>query len=200
MTSGDMPSTHPELDELISVLARLRAPGGCAWDREQSHESLVKHLVEETYELVDAIESGSRDELIEELGDVLYQVLFHADIGASRPDDPFDIDDVAARTTAKMIGRHPQVFAAPSPSQSPSQTGASAGEVEAAWEDLKAAEKPSRSSALDGIPRGLPSLQLADKLLSRAERVGAAVPAPAARTDRVGASLDEAEQIGRAHV
>lgn len=155
---------HPKLDELIAVLARLRAPGGCAWDLEQTHESLVRHLIEESYELVDAIESGSRDELIEELGDVLYQVIFHADIAAQRGEDSFDIDDVAARMTEKMIGRHPHVFA--------DTTAETAADVVAVWDDLKAAEKPGRTSVLDGIPQSMPSLLLAEKLLGRARRVG----------------------------
>ncbi|MCU1523930.1 MAG: nucleoside triphosphate pyrophosphohydrolase, partial [Microbacteriaceae bacterium] len=151
---------HPKLDELIAVLARLRAPGGCAWDREQTHESLVRHLIEETYELVDAIESGSRDELFEELGDVLYQVIFHADIAASSEGEGFDIEDVAAHMTAKMVGRHPHVFG--------DTTAETADDVVAIWDDLKAAEKPHRTSVLDGIPQGMPALALADKLIGRA--------------------------------
>src|SRR5690606_12818682 len=99
---------HPRLDELIATLERLRAPGGCAWDREQTHASLVQYLVEESAELVEAIEGGSRDELVEELGDVLYQVLLHADIAAEAGE--FTIEDVAAHMTAKMVGRHPHVF------------------------------------------------------------------------------------------
>lgn len=175
---------HPQLDELIAVLARLRAPGGCAWDREQTHESLVRHLVEETYELVDAIESGDRDELVEELGDVLYQVIFHADIGAHRESDPFDLDDVAAKMTAKMIGRHPHVFG--------DATADTAADVMAVWEDLKAIEKPTRTSVLDGIPQSMPALLLAEKLLGRADRVGAAAPthgAPPADEEELGRTL-----------
>src|ERR1700710_1834924 len=104
------PQPHPELEQLIAVLERLRAPGGCAWDIEQTHESLVRYLIEETYELVDAIESGDRDEMIEELGDVLYQVIFHAAIAAHTAGEDFTLEDVAAHMTAKMIGRHPHVF------------------------------------------------------------------------------------------
>ena len=92
-----------ELDELVAVMARLRGPGGCPWDAEQTHESLVKYLVEETFELVDAIEAGSREDLLEELGDVLYQVLFHADIASHTPGEAFTINDVAAQMTAKMV-------------------------------------------------------------------------------------------------
>ncbi|MET4704833.1 MazG family protein [Frigoribacterium sp. UYMn621] len=170
---------HPKLDELIAVLARLRAPGGCAWDREQTHESLVQYLIEETYELVDAIESdqGSptrREDLIEELGDVLYQVIFHSDLAAEAGE--FTIEDVAAHMTAKMIGRHPHVF-----SDASADTSA---EVVALWDVRKAEEKPHRTSVLDGIPQGMPSLALADKLLGRAHRVGLEVDAAAAVPDR----------------
>src|SRR3954468_9310108 len=101
-------TSHPKLDELIAVAEKPRAPGGCAWDREQTHESLVQYLVEESYELIDAIESGSRAELIEELGDVLYQVVFHADIEAEAAS--FTIEDVAEHMTRKMVSRHPHVF------------------------------------------------------------------------------------------
>src|ERR1700709_985451 len=101
---------HPQLEELVAVLERLRAPGGCAWDIEQTHESLVRYLIEETYELVDATGRGHRDEMIEELGDVLYQVIFHADIAAHTPGEEFTLEDVAAHMTAKMIGRHPHVY------------------------------------------------------------------------------------------
>jgi XTP/dITP diphosphohydrolase len=153
---------HPKLDELIAVLERLRAPGGCAWDREQTHESLVQYLIEETYELVDAIESGDRDELIEELGDVLYQVVFHSDIAAEA--GQFTLEDVAEHMTQKMIGRHPHVFG--------DTVAETADDVMAVWDDLKKTEKPHRTSVLDGIPQGMPALALADKLLGRAHKVG----------------------------
>ena len=152
------------LDTLIVTVARLRGPGGCAWDADQTHASLVRHLVEETHELIEAIEDGSRDDLLEELGDVLYQVLFHADLAAHTPDENFDIQDVAARLSEKMIGRHPHVFG--------DVTLHSAEEVAAAWDGFKAAEKPSRTSVLDGIPTGMPALALADKVLGRAEKIG----------------------------
>lgn len=155
---------HPKLDELIAVLAHLRAPGGCAWDREQSHESLVQYLIEETYELVDAIEAGTREDLIEELGDVLYQVIFHSDIASASGVEAFDIEDVAAQLTAKMIGRHPHVFG-----EAQAETSA---DVISIWEDVKAIEKPHRTSVLDGIPQGMPSLALADKLIGRAQKIG----------------------------
>ncbi|MEO6944761.1 MAG: MazG family protein [Lacisediminihabitans sp.] len=163
---------HPKLEELIAVLHRLRAPGGCAWDEEQTHASLVQHLVEETYELVDAIENGTRDDLIEELGDVLYQVIFHSDIAAHTPGEEFSLEDVAERMTAKMVSRHPHVFGDSAAQEAMNiQTG---DDVVAVWEDLKKADKPHRTSVLDGIPNAMPALALADKLLGRAHRVGLA--------------------------
>jgi XTP/dITP diphosphohydrolase len=161
---------HPRLDELIAVLERLRAPGGCAWDREQTHESLVKYLVEETYELIDAIESGNREEMIEELGDVLYQVIFHSDIAAHTPAEGFTLEDVAAHMTRKMISRHPHVFG--DEAMRAEMNIRSADDVVAAWDGLKETEKPHRTSVLDGIPQGMPALALADKVIGRAEKLG----------------------------
>lgn len=159
---------HPKLDELIAVLERLRAPGGCAWDGEQTHESLVRYLIEECFELVDAIESGSREDLIEELGDVLYQVIFHSDIAAHTPGEEFTIEDVAEQMTRKMVGRHPHVFG--------DMVADTPDAVMANWEHLKAAEKPHRTSVLDGIPHGMPSLLLADKLVGKAHGVEVELP------------------------
>jgi XTP/dITP diphosphohydrolase len=156
--------TESKLDELVRTVARLRGPGGCAWDAEQTHESLVQYLIEESYELVEALESGSRDDVIEELGDVLYQVLFHADLAAHTPGEHFDIEVVAERMTAKMIGRHPHVFG--------NAVAHTADDVVAVWDDLKAVEKPGRTSVLDGIPQGMPALALADKVIGRAQKIG----------------------------
>ena len=153
---------HPKLEELIAVLERLRAPGGCAWDRAQTHESLVQYLVEETYELVDAIEAGDDTELVEELGDVLYQVVFHSDIAAEQ--GRFTLEDVAAHMTAKMVGRHPHVFG--------DVVAETPDAVIANWDRIKAVEKSDRTSVLDGIPAGMPALALADKTLGRAAKVG----------------------------
>ena len=151
--------THPELDALIAVMARLRGEDGCAWDREQTHESLIKYLIEESHEFIDAVESGDRTHMIEELGDVLYQVLFHADLGAADPDHPFTIEDVARVARDKMVGRHPHVFG--------DVTADTADEVVANWEKWKAAEKPERTSAFEGLPKGLPALALADKVIGK---------------------------------
>jgi XTP/dITP diphosphohydrolase len=169
-----MTAPHPKLDELITVLEKLRAPGGCAWDAEQTHESLVKYLVEETYELIDAIESGDRDAMIEELGDVLYQVVFHSDIAANTPGEDFTLEDVAEHMTRKMIGRHPHVFG--DAAVKAELNIRSADDVAAVWESLKATEKPARTSVLDGIPPGMPALALAEKVIGRAEKLGVLEP------------------------
>ena len=176
-----MAAPHPQLDELIATLERLRAPGGCAWDRAQTHESLVRYLVEESAELVEAIEAGSREERIEELGDVLYQVLFHADIAAEAGE--YTIEDVAAHMTAKMVGRHPHVFG--------DAVAETPEDVVVSWEAIKAVEKADRTSVLDGIPPGMPALALAEKVVGRAAKVGvvpAAVPVPSTE-DELGSQL-----------
>ncbi len=163
LLSGSAPALpNPRLDELVATLHTLRAPGGCAWDRDQTHESLVQYLVEECYELIEAIEGGNREELIEELGDVLYQVLFHADIEAEA--GAFTLEDVASHMTAKMVARHPHVFG--------DAVAETPDEVVATWDRIKAVEKAHRSSTLDGIPQAMPALALADKLLGRAGKLG----------------------------
>jgi XTP/dITP diphosphohydrolase len=164
--SYDLPGAR--LLDLASVMDRLRSPGGCPWDAEQTHESLVKYLVEEAFELVEAIEEGDRETLREELGDVLLQVFFHSRIAEEDAEDPFSIDDVAGDIVEKLMYRHPHVFG------DVEATGSA--EVEANWEQLKAAEK-QRDSLLDGVPAGLPALAYAAKLVSRVRRAGfTAVP------------------------
>ncbi len=148
-----------ELLALVEVMDRLRSPGGCPWDAEQTHESLIQYLIEEAYEAVETIELGDQTGLREELGDVLLQVMFHSRIGQENQ-DPWDIDDVARGITEKLIARHPHVFG--------DVDAATAAEVEANWAALKAAEK-GRESVTDGIPTGLPALVLAAKLMSRSK-------------------------------
>ncbi|GAA1394167.1 nucleoside triphosphate pyrophosphohydrolase [Kitasatospora putterlickiae] len=160
--SYDLPGAR--LLDLVSVMDRLRSPGGCPWDAEQTHASLVKYLVEEAYELVEAIEEGDRDMLREELGDVLLQVFFHSRIAEEHPTGAFSIDDVAGDIVDKLMYRHPHVFG--------DAEASGAAEVEASWEALKAAEKSERESVLDGVPPGLPSLAYAAKLVSRVRRAG----------------------------
>jgi XTP/dITP diphosphohydrolase len=171
MTSAAQNPSNSQLDELIAVAHQLRAPGGCPWDAEQTHRSLVQYLLEETYELIEAIEKGSREEVLEELGDVLYSVIFHADLAAAGSlGEPFDIQDVAALSIAKMKGRHPHVFGTPEElEQFKANTG---DEVMLNWDNHKKKEKPERSSVLDGVPQQLPALALASKVLGKAEKIG----------------------------
>ena len=161
--SWDQPGAR--LLDVITVMDRLRSPGGCPWDAEQTHQSLVPYLIEEAHEAVEALESGDDDHIIEELGDVLLQVAFHARVAAER-EDGFDIDDVSAALVEKLVHRHPHVFA--------DVDAADAAAVEANWEQLKAAEKPHRQHPLDGIPSGMPELARAAKVASRLERAGLA--------------------------
>jgi XTP/dITP diphosphohydrolase len=162
--SYDLPGAA--LLDLVAVMDRLRSPGGCPWDAKQTHESLVTYLVEEAYETIEAIETGDRDHLREELGDLLLQVVFHARIAAEDPESGWSIDDVAEGIVAKLVRRHPHVFA--------DVHAPTAEHVEANWEVLKAAEK-GRESAVDGVPTGLPALALASKLMSRAAKAGVPV-------------------------
>jgi len=154
----------PPLLHAVAVMDRLRSPGGCPWDAEQTHESLRRYLVEETYELLDAIESGDRGDLLEELGDVLLQVLFHARVAAEHPEQPFDIDDVAQELVDKLISRHPHVF-------TDAEVIHSAEEQEHRWQQLKHAAK-SRESIVDGVALGQPAAALAGKLAERTGRLG----------------------------
>jgi uncharacterized protein YabN with tetrapyrrole methylase and pyrophosphatase domain len=153
--------------DAVAVMDRLRSPGGCPWDAEQTHASLLQYLVEESYELYDAVEQGDRPAMREELGDVLLQVLFHARIAAEDSDDGgdgFTIDDVARDLVAKLVGRHPHVFAG-------TERVDTAQRQEQRWEELKRAEK-QRESSVDGVALGQPAVALAAKLTSRAARAG----------------------------
>ena len=162
--SWDLPGAR--LLDAVAVMDTLRSPGGCPWDAEQTHDSLAKYLIEEAYETLEAIENRDRAHLAEELGDVLLQVLFHARLAAEDQREPFDIDDVAGGLVAKLIRRHPHVFA--------DGDAVTPGEVEASWEQIKATEKPDRDAddLLAGVPTGMPTLLVAEKLVSRAARRG----------------------------
>ena len=165
------------LQRLVEVMDTLRSPGGCRWDGEQTHESLVKYLLEESYEFVDSLESGDRAGMREELGDILLQVYFHARIAQDSIEDPFTIEDVAQSITEKLIRRHPHVFGDAKVSGS--------GEVLENWEKIKAVEK-GRTSALDGIAMAQPALPLVEKLLYRAEKndLELSLPHPSHLEDR----------------
>lgn len=178
------PTGEPLL-ELVRVMDRLRSPGGCPWDAEQTHESLVEYLIEESYETVEAIETADRDALREELGDVLLQVMFHSRIAQEDLESPFSIDDVAQGIVDKLVRRHPHVFAG--------ATADSAAHVESTWQAMKTAEK-GRTSVTDGIPDGLPALLLAQKLLRRAGHGG--VPAEVATAEARAAAAEAVRAVG----
>jgi XTP/dITP diphosphohydrolase len=185
-----MAATDPpghRLLELVAVMDRLRRE--CPWDREQTHLTLVRYLLEESYETVEAIESGDREHLQEELGDLLLQVMFHARVATEHESDPFDIDDVAAGIVAKLVRRHPHVFAAAAGTASGEADVSNADGVQSAWDAIKSAEK-ARTSALDGIPPGLPALSLAAAVAGRAGVRPGGSPTVAAAAD--SASLGDA--------
>ena len=162
---------------VISVMARLRKE--CPWDRDQTHESLVKNLIEETHELVDAIASGSEGAMLDELGDLLLQVLFHSEIASG-----FDVEDVAENLRQKLVRRHPHVFG--------SVVADSPGEVKANWERIKDTERgDARASALDGIPTGMPALERAAKLGRKAASVGFDWPDAGPVFDKMSEEVDE---------
>lgn len=164
-----------KLKSLIDTAHQLRAPGGCPWDAEQTHRSLVQYLLEETHELIDAIESGSRDEVLEELGDVLYQVIFHSDLASEGTlGEPFDLEDVAQFMEQKMRSRHPHVFG--SDEELERYAAKTGDDVMQNWESHKKREKPGRTSILDGIPQTMPALALSSKVMGKAEKIGILEP------------------------
>jgi XTP/dITP diphosphohydrolase len=167
--------------DAVAVMDRLRSPGGCPWDAEQTHGSLLRYLVEECYELVQAIEDGDEAAIREELGDVLLQVLFHARVASEtrREDGGFDIDDVAGDLVDKLIRRHPHVFPA---ADGVAEPVASAADQQVRWDELKKAER-GRGAVLDGVALGQPAAALAGKLGARAAKFGVEVPLPAGDDD-----------------
>jgi len=171
---------QPAINDLLKVMARLRSPGGCPWDREQDHMSLRWHAVEEVYELLDAIEAGDDHEMEEELGDLLLQVVFHCQLARER--GAFDFEKVARRIADKLIRRHPHVFG--------TLHVKDVDQVWANWEKIKRAEKHgtrhARPSALDGIPRHLPALLRTGKLVKKAHKAKllAGAPGKPARTKK----------------
>ena len=156
---------QPAINDLLKVMAKLRSPTGCPWDREQSHLTLRRHAIEEVYELIDAIEARDDIEMAEELGDLLLQVIFHCQLARER--GAFDFEKVTRHLVEKLIRRHPHVFG--------KTKVKNVDEVWANWEKIKKAEKHGthleRKSALDGIPKHLPALLRAEKLLKKAKKV-----------------------------
>jgi uncharacterized protein YabN with tetrapyrrole methylase and pyrophosphatase domain len=156
--------------DLLRVMARLRSPTGCPWDREQTHRSLRRHAIEEVYELIDAIEAGDDHDMVEELGDLLLQVVFHCQLARER--GAFDFDTVCRRLVRKLVRRHPHVFG--------NARVRNVDQVWANWERIKHAEKHgtprARHSALDGIPKHLPALLRAEKLVKKARKAALLPP------------------------
>lgn len=163
------PTTHPEFDRLVRTMWRLRQPDGCPWDREQTHRSITKNMVEEAYEAVEAIEADDTAHLVEELGDVLEQVVLHAQIAAD--DGAFTIDDVVRGLNEKLVRRHPHVFGEHA-------AASDGGEVVDIWDDVKAAERAAAGEderpqgLLDSVPRSLPALMQCQKISKRAAKAG----------------------------
>ena len=164
---GEKKECNPgeEFEKLLNVVETLRAPGGCPWDRQQTHKSLRPYLIEEVYELVEAIDTEDYDAMREELGDVLLHILFHTDIRREAGD--FDICDVIRQIRAKLIRRHPHVFG--------DAKVKDAGEVLHNWENIKLderREKSEKASLLDGIPRSMPALLVAQRMQEKTSRIG----------------------------
>jgi tetrapyrrole methylase family protein/MazG family protein len=169
------PDAGQRFVELLSVMARLRAEGGCPWDREQTRESLRPFLIEEAYEVLEALDSGEPARVREELGDLLFQVVFHSEIARER--DEFDMADLLAALIEKMVRRHPHVFG--------DRTIGTASEALRQWEAIKQAEGGPGRSALHGIPRSLPGLLRAQRIQHRAARVGFDWPDALAALEKV---------------
>lgn len=194
MHPSDPPTRIPghSLPALVQVMRRLLAPDGCPWDREQTLETLIPFLVEEAYEVIEAIECGRPDEHCEELGDLLMQIVFQTALREA--EGHFDIDDVVSGISDKLIRRHPHVFA--------DANAATSSEVLAQWEAIKAEEKRARASAgeadrqrvLDGVPGALPALPQAQKISARVARVGFDWEDTAGCSRKVREELDEVER------
>jgi XTP/dITP diphosphohydrolase len=170
-----------ELLRLREVMHRLRSPGGCPWDAQQTHESLLKYLLEESYEFSEAVDLRDRNAMREELGDVLLQVYFHSAIAETDQSDPFTIEDVARGISDKLVRRHPHVF---------SDSEVTFDDVLENWEKQKREEK-GRTSATDGVPMAQPAMALAAKVVYRAEKYGYSLPV--SHPALLNEAIDEAE-------
>ena len=177
---------------LLAIMQRLRAPDGCPWDREQTFASIAPHAIEEAYEVADAVERGDMAHFKDELGDLLFQVVFHAEM--AKETGLFDFDGVAAAITDKLVRRHPHLFGGAAP--------VSAAQQSAIWEDIKAAERAlipaSAANALAGVPLALPALLRAHKLSQRAARVGFDFPLVSETADKVAEELAEVREAAAA--
>lgn len=179
------PISRPTFQDLVDVMAALRGPGGCPWDRQQTHQSLRPYLLEEAYEVLEAIDTQDRHRLREELGDVLLQVVFHAQIASEQGE--FTIHDVVAALHDKLVRRHPHVFGGVQGVDTPE-------EVKARWEVLKQQERGPAPSALDGVSAALPALVRAQKLYQRASRAGFEWPDARAALEKIYEELGELDE------
>ena len=202
---SDSPQELDSLRELLSIMARLRAPDGCPWDRAQSFASIAPFTIEESYEVADAIERNDMPHLKDELGDLLFQVVFHAQL--AREAGHFDFAAVAAAIGAKLKRRHPHVFAAGATGATGSGDALGIDRQSAVWEDIKAEERAAAAaasgtsraaSALDGVPSTLPALLRAHKLSKRAARVGFDFARAADSADKVAEELAEVREAAAA--
>ena len=186
------PAAHPEFDRLVRTMWRLRQPDGCPWDREQTHRSITKNMVEEAYEAVEAIEADDAEHLVEELGDVLEQVVLHAQIAAD--EGAFTIDDVVHGLNEKLVRRHPHVFGEHA-------AAGDGGEVQDIWDEVKAAERAAAGEKdarpqglLDSVPRSLPALMQCQKISKRAAKAGFEWPDEAGVWEKVAEERAELER------
>ncbi|OUO33216.1 nucleoside triphosphate pyrophosphohydrolase [Olsenella sp. An293] len=186
------PTTHLEFDRLVRTMWRLRQPDGCPWDREQTHRSITKHMVEEAYEAVEAIEADDTAHLVEELGDVLEQVVLHAQIAAD--EGAFTIDDVVHGLNEKLVRRHPHVFGE-------HVSAGDGNEVQDIWDEVKAAERAASGEKdaqpqglLDSVPRSLPALMQCQKISKRAAKAGFEWPSVEGVWDKVAEERAEFER------
>jgi tetrapyrrole methylase family protein / MazG family protein len=183
-SSVGLGSMTSSVDRLLKIVAQLRSPDGCPWDREQTHESLKPHLLEECYELIDAIDAGDETELKEELGDLLLQVVLHSQMASE--EKRFTLDDVANVIADKLVHRHPHVFGEMRLPDSEA--------VLNQWDRIKRAEKLGRASALDGVPKGLPALARAQKIQAKAARIGFDWSDAAGALEKIHEELREVEK------
>ena len=186
------PAAHPEFDRLVRTMWRLRQPDGCPWDREQTHRSITKDMLEEAYEAVEAIEADDAEHLVEELGDVLEQVVLHAQIAAD--EGAFTIDDVVHGLNEKLVRRHPHVFGEHA-------AAGDGGEVQDIWDEVKAAERAAAGEKdvrpqglLDSVPRSLPALMQCQKISKRAAKAGFEWPDEAGVWEKVAEERAELER------
>lgn len=186
----------PPIDRLRAIMHCLRAPGGCPWDAEQTHESLIPSIIEEAYEVADAIRSGNRDAIVDELGDILLQPIFHAELGSENAGDArFDFDDIARAICEKLVRRHPHVFE----HSDAESTIDDSGEVLRQWDEIKRAERGDQEAAkhfLEWKHDGLPSLLSAQKIQNKVAKVGFDWPAESDGpvVEKIREELEEVEE------